>query len=164
MVMRMRSQSFQRKMAPFPFTKLPAELRNRIYACCLLVEGYVMPYPEYSACPQPLDHGAAKLRVWPTITYHQEKLRLFIGVLSVSRAVHQEAAPIFYGKNTFRITPLAKDLSYSFTLRDGNGKVTMTSTSKKRSTNMMLSSSSSKVMTMTPRTRFGHAKAVLYDT
>ena len=160
MVMRTRSQSFQRKMAPFPLTKLPAELRNKIYACCLMVEGHIKPYPEYSACPQHVNYNRSKLRIWRNLNKHPPKLRLFIGILFVSRVVNQEAAPIFYGKNTFRITSMARNLAYGFTLSDGKQKVTMTSTSKKRSTDMKLSSSSSKAMTMTPRTRFGHAKAV----
>ena len=85
-----------------------------------------MPYPEYSACPQHVNYKTSKLRIWRNLNKHQVKLRLFIGLLSVSRAVHQEAAPIFYGKNTFRITPMARDLAYGFTLSDGNEKVAMT--------------------------------------
>ena len=107
-------------MAPFPFMKLPRETRDKVYSCCLMVEGHITPYPEYHRYRRDLD-------------YKGDKLRSFIGILSVSELVHDEAAPIFYGKNTFRISAMAKDLDYGFMLNDASEpkEVTMTSTPEK---------------------------------
>ena len=88
--------------------KLPLELRDKVYSYGLLVEGHIAPYPEYYRYCRDLD-------------YKGDKLRSFIGLLSVSKAVHEEAAVILYGKNTFRISAMAKELTYDYMMYDANG-------------------------------------------
>ena len=107
-------------MASFPFMKLPPELRNKIYACCLLVEGHI------------LSPDAECWRYDPRLVYRDDKLRSVSGILSLSKAVHQEAAPIFYGKNTFRVSITLMDLNHycEWDQADEIEKVRMASTTK----------------------------------
>ena len=137
-------------MDSFPFMKLPREIRDKVYSCCLMVEGHITPYPEYYRYRRNLD-------------YKGDKLRSFIGILSVSELVHDEAAPIFYGKNTFRISAMMKDLTYDFMWYDANEpkEVTMTSTPEKQIADLILSQSSQEFVAAVPKTRFGLAKAIL---
>lgn len=88
--------------------KLPLELRDKVYSYGLMVEGHITPYPEYYRYRRNLDCKG-------------DKLRSFIGILSVSKAVHEEAAVIFYGKNTFRVSTTAKELALDYMMHDANG-------------------------------------------
>ena len=67
---------------------LSRKLRDRIYKYCLVVPGNIVHYPEY--------YSHDKLN-----DYNDRKLTGFLSLLYVSKQIHDEAAPIFYGKNTF---------------------------------------------------------------
>ena len=67
---------------PFRFLNLPGELRNRIYRLHLL-------------CDQVIDLDPNNYR----------RIAPRLGLLLVSRHVHDEASKIFYGENPFRIFP-----------------------------------------------------------
>lgn len=84
-------------MRSFRFLDLPLDLRSSIYTLCLVVPGNVVHYPEYYSHDKLSD-------------YKDRKLMDFLSLLYVSKQVHEEAAPIFYGQNTFRVTATAMDL------------------------------------------------------
>lgn len=96
------------KMASFVFMKLPRELRNKVYCVCLMVEGHVTPYPEWYCHDDSLD-------------YKGDKITSFLPLLRVSRDIRQEASPIFFGKNVFRMTSRAEDLKYGGVVSQGFG-------------------------------------------
>jgi len=66
-----------------PFLRLPAELRNRIYNEVLL---------ETEAIPIKLAVGFMSYRSWKPP-----------GILRTCRTIRSEAAPIYYGSNTFKL-------------------------------------------------------------
>ena len=72
-----------------------------------------------------------------------DKLRSFVGLLRVSKAVSQEASPIFCGKNTFRISTLAQDFNVAERLMVAKHVAVTTSSSPKTQDSDMLPSLSS---------------------
>lgn len=109
--------------------KLPLELRDKVYSYGLMVEGHITPYPEYYHYRRNLDCKG-------------DKLRSFIGILSLSKAVHEEAAVIFYGKNTFRVSSMAKELALDYMMHDATGPEKVShdfKLQKKQSTDMLFS-------------------------
>ncbi|KAL8806451.1 MAG: hypothetical protein Q9182_001366 [Xanthomendoza sp. 2 TL-2023] len=83
---------------PFPFLRLPAEIRNHIYRECLLVEGIINPYPLYYQDQRIVPGG---------------QVRPSVALLRVSKQVECEAQAILYGENTYHL-----NLEASFTERD----------------------------------------------
>ncbi|KAL8822925.1 MAG: hypothetical protein Q9191_006349 [Dirinaria sp. TL-2023a] len=77
------------------FLKLPREIRDMIYDYCLVVNGHIVPYKEN--CERDTDQD-----------YTGEKPA--VGLLAVNKAIRDEAAPTFYGKNIWRITSQADKL------------------------------------------------------
>ena len=99
-----------------------------------------MPYDEYSS------------RFHVSDLEWTEKLRSFISLLRVSKAVSQEASPIFYGKNTFRISTLAQDFNVEERLMVAEHvAVTTSSPSKTQDSDMLLSLSSEDVVSRSQR-------------
>ena len=86
---------------PFQFMELGEKLRTKVYSVCLMVEGHVTPYREFYVDDRQRD-------------YKGDKLASFLPLLQVSKLVREEAEKVFWGKNTFRITPCA----LQFTDRD----------------------------------------------
>ena len=84
-------------MDSFRIMDLPRELRDNIYEHCLVVPFNIIHYPEY-------------YRLHRSTDYKDRKFTDFLSLLYVSRQVHEEAAPIFYSKNTFRVTATVADL------------------------------------------------------
>lgn len=84
-------------MESFRVMDLPRELRDNIYEHCLVVPGDIVHYPEYYSHDRITD-------------YKDRKLTGFLSLLYVSKQVYEEASPIFYSKNTFRITATGTDL------------------------------------------------------
>lgn len=81
----------------FRFMALPLELRENIYKYCLVVPGNIVHYPDYYSYDKILG-------------YKDAKLTDFLSLLFLSKQIHEEAAAIFYAKNSFRITATAMDL------------------------------------------------------
>ncbi|KAL9591938.1 MAG: hypothetical protein Q9179_007221 [Wetmoreana sp. 5 TL-2023] len=80
---------------PFPFMKLPAEIRVMIYRYCLVIRGEINPYPGYHEPDE----------VVPT---DQDKPH--VALLRVSKAVGIEAKKILYGQNTWRLVQDSIDI------------------------------------------------------
>lgn len=66
------------------FERLPPEIREMIYKFCLCVEGTVIPYPD--------DLDRLDKRCLPAVA-----------LLAVSRSIREEALPVLFGMNTWRI-------------------------------------------------------------
>ena len=73
---------------PFPFLKLPREVRDMIYNESLITEVEIVAYPEHYEKDDLPSFGNEKPR---------------IALLQVNRLIYQETVPVFYGKNTFRM-------------------------------------------------------------
>lgn len=72
------------------FLSLSREIRDMIYTLALVMDDVIVPYNEY----YPLkDEEMGFRKNLPTVA-----------LLGASKLIEAEAAPIFYGKNTFRIT------------------------------------------------------------
>ena len=84
-------------MRYFRLMALPVELRNNIYEYCLVIPGNIVHLPESYSYDRILD-------------YKNRKLTDFLSLLFLSKRIHDEAAPIFYGKNSFRVTATVMDL------------------------------------------------------
>ena len=117
---------------PFPFTKLPAELRNTVYKL-------VFAYPRSGLEPQ-IEHicrGGQFIRTrrfrvinrsydhsldfqqWAG--YHDRKFALYtrntdciLAILLVNRQLHQEAMPFFYNVNTFYVRGITELYNFLF--------------------------------------------------
>lgn len=85
------------------FTDLPREIRDMIYELCLCVEGDIFPYKPHSY--PPYEHNKEK---GPTLA-----------MLALSRGTRNEARPVFYGKNIFRLTTTSPTPRHNL----GNGKM-----------------------------------------
>lgn len=91
---------------PFPFLKLPLELRNKIYAFSLCNYEEIeasLRLPDPNPSPQPVQtlvlrhyKKAGKIRT-QDLVYPSR----FTALLRVNRMVYEEALPIFYAGNTF---------------------------------------------------------------
>ena len=71
------------------FLDLPRELRDQIYGYCLIVQGVLVVQPGHSG--------------EPTAPRYRGGSPPALALLSVNQQINQEAAPIFYGKNCWRI-------------------------------------------------------------
>ena len=76
----------------FPFQKLPAELRNKIYKLCLVNEDKISP----QALTNWHGFGVDPWRVTCRLGAH-----MTIGILGVNRQLYEEGSAILYGSNTF---------------------------------------------------------------
>jgi len=75
---------------PFTFTKLPPEIRNRIYDLALCIPGEICPI------------GAGIHNRWHhTDAAAAKDLHINSALLRTSKQLHAEASPILYGKNHF---------------------------------------------------------------
>lgn len=98
-------------MMLFDFLRLPSEIRNQIYSLLLIqphpielwptnevafAEGFDI-IPEDDATPE---YSAKCVRT----SFDDLRTNSVVAILRVSRTTHQEAAPIFYGKNEFRFS------------------------------------------------------------
>lgn len=82
---------------PLPFLRLPAEVRNRIYWYCLVVQDCLVPYPEtlrYSLEAKSCGRGAARPN---------------IALMDVNKQVRREAFEVYVSQNTWRITSWIPD-------------------------------------------------------
>ncbi|KAL8712056.1 MAG: hypothetical protein Q9225_007013 [Loekoesia sp. 1 TL-2023] len=78
------------------FLSLPPEIRIKIYRPLLLVDGIINPYPSSF---QPL------LKVKPDQALPQ------VSFLRTCRTIHDDASPILYGRNIFRLNLQSSDLT-----------------------------------------------------
>src|SRR5947199_9264763 len=74
---------------PFRFLDLPSELRNKIYGYALAID----------------DHRAAMDRAVDVSAKNSFCIRRLLWLFLVSRQVHDEAYPVFFSSNVFRIFP-----------------------------------------------------------
>lgn len=91
------SQSRLSALGPFPFLRLPAELRNIIYRIFLVRDGTLQVLPTPSK--QTRKHWIR--RIGPAWCLVHTETDIEPAVLRVSRQVHREAAHILYGENRF---------------------------------------------------------------
>ena len=105
------------KMSKPTFETLPREIRNNIYDLCLVFDGEIVPYPhrhevspkrhnKKSRVPQSSIVGVKEilgLHYGESSTFGDEKDR-GTGLLLVNHQISDEAAAIFCGKNTFRMS------------------------------------------------------------
>ncbi|KAK8209730.1 hypothetical protein IWZ01DRAFT_506543 [Phyllosticta capitalensis] len=86
-------QERQQEQKTFPFLRLPGELRNQIYELLLTSDS--------------LPSLQAKARHCHTVTASSKLPRADIhpAILSTCRAIHEEATPILYARNTFAAHP-----------------------------------------------------------
>ena len=73
---------------PMPFMKFPPEIRDNIYRLSLVTGKEVVMYPE----PHEMDDLPNFGRSRPCVE-----------LLQVNKQVHEEASPVFYGENMFRL-------------------------------------------------------------
>ncbi len=91
----------------FRFSDLPGEVRNKIYRQCLINEGpiplEILELSVSEAKPRE-EAGSPKSEplIWFSLDMEIEKWTIITSLLRVSKAVHDEAASIFYGCNKFQ--------------------------------------------------------------
>ncbi|KAL8848811.1 MAG: hypothetical protein Q9221_006189 [Calogaya cf. arnoldii] len=91
-----------RQKEPFPFMKLPLELRYMVYK-----ELLVMPCPITIYSPARHYHQTGHLAFVTRNDRHEEYCPLATcQILQVSKAVHAEAMPVYFGSNTFDLWDL----------------------------------------------------------
>lgn len=90
------------------FEKFPREIRDMIYELCLCVDGILDPYPEWFTS----DHI-------PKIKGRKPEVAL----LALNKQIRDEALPILFGKNTWRITAKKVNLAEKIARRLGHGEV-----------------------------------------
>ncbi len=78
------------------FEKLPREIRDIIYELCLCVDEILIPYPD----PWEID-----------FTLEFKPPQPEVALLALNRQIREEALPILFGKNTWRITAREVDLA-----------------------------------------------------
>ena len=107
------------------FFSLPAELRQLVYQELLVTDCAFRlgPYT-LAALPAVPMCSCANCLVFPGhhgpythVTHH----RLHTSILLTSRAIHQEAAPVLYGHNTFFLGPIGHKPTYSASFVDSIG-------------------------------------------
>ncbi|KAI4129430.1 MAG: hypothetical protein LQ347_003778 [Umbilicaria vellea] len=86
---------------PFPFLRLPPELRNRIYHLTLCAPGEIYPAA--------LD---AKVRIFRN-SDKMATLSICTDLLGACKETQAEAAPVLYGSNAFRFTNAGKCVNLS---------------------------------------------------
>lgn len=77
---------------PFPFQRLPPEIRNRIYTFALCIPGEISP-----------TGGGINAR-WSRPLDPDEQLFICVGLLRTCKEVEAEAAPVLYCGNNFLLT------------------------------------------------------------
>ncbi|KAF2277093.1 uncharacterized protein EI97DRAFT_441848 [Westerdykella ornata] len=82
--------------SPFPFMRLPGELRNMIYRQCLVLG---RPIDLWPLLPYNAPAGTTKLSL-----IERDLKHINVSLLRVSRRVNQEATPVLYGCNRFRFS------------------------------------------------------------
>lgn len=87
------------------FEKLPREIRDIIYELCLCLDGILIPYPDL------IESEGEKIKS------HE----LNVALLALNKQIREEALPILFGKNTWRITANEVDLAenHASSLEDG---------------------------------------------
>lgn len=88
------------------FEKLPREIRDMIYELCLCVDGIIVPYPEWNAT-----------NYMPRVKGRKPEVAL----LALNKWIRDEALPILFGKNTWRITAKIVNLAGDHASRLRNG-------------------------------------------
>ena len=108
------------------FEKLPREIRDLIYEYCLLFEGEIVPFPtDYefveiekrprvtlskSSSSQQIITPAGGQNALLGYSYVKRELfqtedKLCVALLGVNSTIHDEAASVLFGKNTWRLSP-----------------------------------------------------------
>ncbi|KAA6408717.1 MAG: hypothetical protein FRX48_07799 [Lasallia pustulata] len=77
---------------PFPFQRLPTEIRHMIYALALCIPGEISPI------------GAGISGRWSRPFDPDKQLSIGVGLLQTCKEVELDAAPILYGGNKFLLT------------------------------------------------------------
>ncbi|KAF2210759.1 hypothetical protein CERZMDRAFT_99361 [Cercospora zeae-maydis SCOH1-5] len=97
----------------FPFLQLPAEIRNRIYAHLFVLDQTI------ELCPDPfpfLGFKNKRMEVQNEAHYHAQNyqvkffdtnVRSITPIMRLSKQLHREASPIFYGQNVFAFSNVA---------------------------------------------------------
>ena len=103
----------EKSLTPFPFIKLPPEIRNRVYELALINPDVIETRGSYSC-----QHGIDNHRVWgPQLFYSSYRQRFssyattkrtIAALKLVSHRVSQEAAAVFFRKTVFRFLHLSK--------------------------------------------------------
>ena len=100
---------------PFPFMKLPPEIRTMIYRLVLPIEGEILvtkklvdpdgPRTTYMALASDMcsSNGCPiGKKCYYSSTYSLDNPSGYSGILALNRQVRDEAIPIYYGSNVFR--------------------------------------------------------------
>ncbi|KAF2748430.1 hypothetical protein M011DRAFT_348585 [Sporormia fimetaria CBS 119925] len=98
----MASGSLQARSPPFPLFRLPLELRLEIYGHHLILPD---PIELWSYSRDNTTYESSRLRR-DAFGFYANEVRLIVRFLRVSRDIHVEATPVFYGRNTFRFSAI----------------------------------------------------------
>ncbi|KAF2837557.1 hypothetical protein M501DRAFT_995507 [Patellaria atrata CBS 101060] len=100
-----------KKSPTFPFMRLPGELRNAIYTCCLTTPGELILE----------DRIKAARRV---VTLANSGASLIPSILGVSKQIHAESAPMLYASNNIVLNNT--QAMYTFLMQCGSHKTFIT--------------------------------------
>lgn len=110
---------------PFPFMKLPPEIRIMIYRLVLPIEGRIMVYKKLVDPDRPKKPGClverrttcmalangclprgcpVGMKCYHNSTYTLQSPSYYSGILALNHRVRSEAIPIYYGSNVFLFT------------------------------------------------------------
>ncbi|KAK4969485.1 hypothetical protein LTR42_008756 [Elasticomyces elasticus] len=104
MLLRLQGRDFVRN-GVFRFCDLPAEIRNMVYGFALQRVGHLFIDVDYTRQPPRITFSTAPI-FW-------KRSGLSASLLGVSPQIHEEAAPILYGANTFDFIDIARNTEQS---------------------------------------------------